>query len=138
VLKVHDTAKRNKVDLLLIEAKATGISIAQEQRRLFAHEPWAIEMENPDRDKTARLTSTVGLFTDGAVFAPNTAWAQMVIDEVGAFRPGGASRDDLTDTASQALNHLRRQGLLELAEEAAMKHVRTMKYEKQRPLPYVS
>jgi len=125
VNRVAETAKQWKVDKLLIEAKASGISVDQELRRLYSHELWAVQLSNPKRlDKTARLHSVAHLFAEGMIYAPDRAYSQMVIRQVSTFPKG--KNDDLVDTVSQALRHLRELGMLtrgdeRLAEIDAMK-----------------
>jgi phage terminase large subunit-like protein len=63
VTTTADTCKRMKVDLLLIENKASGISVSQEMVRLYATEPWGVELNDPkSADKLSRLHSVVPLF----------------------------------------------------------------------------
>src|SRR5262249_20153028 len=42
VIEVADSCRKMKVDLLVIENKASGISVAQEMARLYGHEPWGV------------------------------------------------------------------------------------------------
>jgi len=63
VVKVADGCRRLKVDLLLIENKASGISVSQEMQRLYGHETWGVELNDPKSiDKLSRLHSVVPLF----------------------------------------------------------------------------
>lgn len=63
VVTVADSCRKMKVDLLLIENKASGISVGQELQRLYSHETWGVEMNDPKSiDKLARLHSVVPLF----------------------------------------------------------------------------
>ena len=126
VMKIAETAKHWKVDKVLIEAKASGISVDQELRRLYNHELFAVQLSNPKRlDKVARLHSVSHLFAEGMVYAPDKAYAEMMIRQVSTFPK--AKHDDLVDTCSQALRHLRELGMLargpeRTAELDAMKH----------------
>ncbi len=116
VEKVAKTCKQLKVDRLLIENKASGISVSQEMRRLYSNENYAVQLCDPkSQDKLSRLYSVQHLFAEGLVYAPDRSWADMVITQVGQFPKG--RRDDLVDTVSQAIKHLRDQGLLIMAEE---------------------
>ena len=111
VLKVTETMRQFKVDKLLIENKAAGHSVAQEIRRLFSHEDWAVQMYDPKSiDKLSRLYSVQHLFAEGLIWAPDRAWADQVITQVGTFPKG--KHDDLVDTVSMGLRHLREIGLL--------------------------
>lgn len=116
VEKVARTCQSLKVDKLLIENKAAGISVAQEIRRLYQNERWSVQLQDPrSQDKLARLYSVQHLFAEGLVWAPDRVWADMVITQVGQFPKG--KHDDLVDTVSQALRHLRSLGLLSRSAE---------------------
>lgn len=110
VTETAATCKRFKVDRLLIEAKANGLSVAQEMRRLHAGEGFAVQLIDPKREKTARAYAVQPLFEDEMIFAPTSReWADKVISQMASF-PRSA-HDDLTDTCTQALKHLRDIGL---------------------------
>lgn len=92
--KVAATARKFKCDRVLIENKASGISVAQELQRVYGHEDFGVELNDPkSQDKTSRLYSVQHLFSDGMIFAPDRSWADMVITQVGAFP--AARHDDL-------------------------------------------
>jgi len=67
------------------------------------------------QDKLSRLYSVQHLFAEGMVHSPDRAWADMVITQVGQFPRG--KHDDLVDTVSMALRHMRDVGLLQRAPE---------------------
>ena len=116
VEKVATTCRSLKVDKLLIENKAAGISVAQEIRRLYNNENFSVQLQDPkSQDKLSRLYSVQHLFAEGIIYAPDRTWADMVITQVGQFPKG--KHDDLVDTVSQALRHLRELGLLVRAPE---------------------
>jgi predicted phage terminase large subunit-like protein len=116
VEKVAATCRKFKVDKLLVEAKASGLSVAQEIRRLYGAEEFAVQLINPGSlDKLARVYSIQHLFSEGMIFAPDRAWADMVIRQCEVFPKG--KHDDLVDTVSMALRHLRETGLLVRAPE---------------------
>ena len=116
VLKVSESMKKFKVDKILIENKAAGISVAQEIRRLYGHEDFAVQLVDPkSQDKLSRLYSVQHLFAEGLIFAPDRAWADQVITQVSTFPKG--KHDDLVDTVSMALRHLREIGLLVRGDE---------------------
>ncbi len=116
VTKVAATCRKFKVDKLLVEGKASGLSVAQELRRLYGAEDWAVQLINPGSlDKLARVYSIQHLFSEGMIYAPDRQWADMVIRQMEVFPKG--KHDDLCDTASQALRHLRETGLLVRAPE---------------------
>lgn len=114
--KVASTCARMRVDRLLIENKAAGHSVAQEIRRLFGNEGFSVQMYDPKTlDKTARLYSVQHIFAEGMVYAPDKDWAEMVIRQCSVFPKG--KNDDLVDTVSMSLNHLRSVGMLTRAAE---------------------
>jgi predicted phage terminase large subunit-like protein len=125
VEKVASTAKSLRIDKLIIENKAAGISVAQEIRRLYGHENFAVQLFDPkSQDKLSRLYSIQHLFAEGMIYAPDRTWADLVMTQVGQFPKG--KHDDLVDTVSMALRHLRELGMLvrgpeRLAELESMK-----------------
>ena len=105
-----------KVDKLVIENKAAGHSVSQELRRLYGNEKFAVQLYDPKSiDKLSRLYSIQHLFSDGMVYAPDRAWAEMTITQVGQFPKG--KHDDIVDTVSQAIRHMRDLGLLQRVSE---------------------
>lgn len=116
VAKVASTCRKYKVDKLLVESKASGLSVAQELRRLYGGEDWAVQLINPGSlDKLARVYSIQHLFSEGMIYAPDRGWADTVIRQCETFPKG--KHDDLVDTVSMALRHLRETGLLVRAPE---------------------
>jgi predicted phage terminase large subunit-like protein len=134
VTKVAETCRRMKVDKLIIENKAAGHSVAQEMRRLFGHEDWGVQLIDPKgQDKLARLYSVQHLFAEGMVYAPDRAWADQVITQVAGFPKG--KHDDLVDTVSQSLRHLRDLGLLTRGPEWTAAIEDSMVYGGKSPAP---
>jgi len=118
VQQVIRTCRKRQVDRLLIEARANGISVAQEITRICGAEEFGCQLVDPRKaggDKVARAYAVQHLFENGLVYAPERQWAEMVIGECEVF-PKGA-HDDLVDTVTQALWFLRKTGLAVLAEE---------------------
>ena len=116
VEKTASTCRRMKVDVLLIENKAAGHSVAQELRKVFANDGIVVNLYDPKTlDKTSRLYAVQHIFSEGMVYAPTKDWAEMVIRQTASF-PRGA-HDDLVDTVSMALSHLRVTGHLVRATE---------------------
>lgn len=135
VNEIIRTCRKYKVDRLLIEAKASGISVAQETRRLMGEETWAVQLVNPGaQDKTARAYSVQHLLgeeipgaprRDGIVYVPcvtNDAgamfprqWAEMLITQCETF-PKGA-HDDMVDGLVNGLRHLRDTGMARRSDE---------------------
>jgi len=115
---VIHSCNRFKIDLLLIESKANGISVAQEIQRLNRQSDWGVRLVNPgNADKVARVYAVQATFSNGIVFAPDRSWADSVINQFEVF-PKGA-HDDLVDSTTMALKHLREAGLIRRASEVA-------------------
>jgi predicted phage terminase large subunit-like protein len=112
---VAHTCRRYNVNSLLIEAKASGLSAAQELRRLHGREGWAIIEVNPKGDKMARALAAQPFLAQGLIWAPDREWADLVITEMSLFPHG--KFDDLTDAMSQAIKFLRDSGVLQTAAE---------------------
>lgn len=110
------TCERFKVEKLLIEAKASGISAAQELRARYKNLDFTVQLCQVSGDKVARALAVQPSFSQQMVYAPVRDWAEMVIDEMAVFPKG--KYKDLTDSATQALKYLRDNGLLESDEEA--------------------
>jgi predicted phage terminase large subunit-like protein len=135
VEKVVKTAVALKVDLLLIENKAAGISIAQEIRRLYSNEKFGVQLFDPrSQDKFARLVSVQHLFSEGLIYAPDRKWADAVITQVGQFPRG--KHDEYVDLTSMGLRHLRDTGLITRAPErlAELESLRTYPGRQNEPL----
>jgi predicted phage terminase large subunit-like protein len=118
VLKVGETCKKWQVDLLLIENKASGISVAQEMRRLFGSSGFGVQLFDPkSQDKVARLISVQHLFAEGLIYAPSEQypWVEKFIKQVSMF-PKGA-HDEFVDLTSMGLRYLRDNGLILRAPE---------------------
>src|SRR5690606_442503 len=115
---IAHSCRRFKVHKLIIEAKASGLSVAQAIRKLQFNEGWGIETVSPEGDKVARAYAVQPIFADGLVYAPDREWAQMVIDEMAAFPKG--TYKDLTDAMTQALKFMRDHGLISRREEVKL------------------
>lgn len=127
----HSCRKFN-ADIVLIENKASGISVAQELRRLYSDEPWQVQLKNPEGDKVARAYAVQSVFSQGLVYAPDREWAEMAIAEAETFPKG---LRDVTDSVTQALKWLRDNGLLVRKEEALAQRLEQGKFRpEQQPL----
>lgn len=121
---VAHSCKRFRVHRLLIESKASGHSVAQEIRRLHSGQGWNVQLVDPKGvDKVTRCHAVVPMFADGMIFLPSYSdgtyreWGQQLVDEFAAF-PKGAT-DDLVDSSTQALTHIRDLGLAVRRDERA-------------------
>ena len=133
VEKVISTC-RNKTgspcDALLIESKASGISVAQEVQRLCNAEEFAVHKINPGaQDKVARAIAVQHLFSSGCIYAPDRKYADMVIGQMEVFPKG--KNDDLVDALVQGVAFLRKMGLAVLAEEGARDNAIEVAYRPQ-------
>ena len=95
-----------KPDNVLIEAKATGITLQQELRRVGI----PVTMYSPGgrragQDKVSRANSVAPILESGMVWAPYTDWAEELVEECAAF-PNG-DHDDMVDSTTQALMRFR-------------------------------
>jgi len=97
-------------DSCIIEAKAAGAPLIFELRRMGVY----VQDYTPTRgnDKFVRLNSVTDLFSSGKVWAPETRWADEVIEEMARFP--NAEHDDLVDSTVQALMRFRQGGFLRL------------------------
>lgn len=97
-------------DSCIIEAKAAGAPLIYELRRMGV----MVQDYTPTRgnDKFVRLNSVTDLFSSGKVWAPETRWADEVIEEMARFP--NAEHDDLVDSSVQALMRFRQGGFLRL------------------------
>lgn len=136
VERIIETARRSRIDRLVIEAKANGISVAQEIGRLVRSEEFGVSTSTPTGDKVARAHAVTHLLEARMVYAPDRKWADMVIDECAVF-PKGA-HDDLVDTVTAGLKHLRDLNLAYLPEEREddLRRMGMLSASKKPALPY--
>lgn len=123
---VADTCKKYQIQRLLIEDKTRGRDLAAEIQRLFVRDNWGVELTPVNKDKVTRAHSVVPIFVDNAVWAPNTQWAQSVIDQCAQMPKG--QHDDLADTVTQFLNWARNNHLLARADEEEAERIDEMTY----------
>ena len=110
-------------DAFVVEAKASGLPLIFELRRMGI----VVSEFTPSRgnDKFVRLNSVTDLFKSGKVWAPDTRWADEVIEEMAIF-PNGA-HDDYVDSSTQALIRFRQGGFLRLDTDEKEDRVRYRK-----------
>ena len=115
---VMSSCSRFNVNVLLVEAKASGISVAQEIKRLNRQADYQVQLINPgNADKVARAYAVQAIFSNGQVYAPDRDWADKLITQCEQFPK--AAHDDMVDSTTQALKYLRERGLLRRSEEIA-------------------
>ncbi len=117
---------RFKVDKLLVENKATGITLAQEIRKVYGNEQWSTELVNPKGDKVARVYAVQHLFAEKMIYAPDRDWAEEAINQF-QFFPKGA-HDDLVDSAVQGIAWLRNTGWALTRQEERYDSHEALKY----------
>lgn len=137
VERIERDCKRFRVDTLMIESKAAGISTAQEIERRQREKGtgrWNVRLYDPGRlDKIARAYSVQGILDSGMVWAPNTRWADEHIGECAVFPKG--SHDDRVDTTTMALSHLRAMGFVRHEDEVESEIERMKTHTGQKFVP---
>src|SRR6185369_1099340 len=118
---VKYSCERFKVDNLLIEAKASGISASQELANRYGRLSFGVQLMSVKGSKEARALAAQPTFSQLLVYAPARDWAEMVIEEMEVFPKGKYM--DLTDSTTQAIKYLRDNDLLVDDDEA---HAREM------------
>ena len=90
-------------DMVLIEQKASGTPLTQDLRKMGI----PVSGFTPGRgaDKFSRMNACAPVFESGMVYAPDTRWAEEVIEECASF-PNG-EHDDLADSMTQAILRFR-------------------------------
>lgn len=106
VLKIN---REWEPDGTIIEKKASGAPLIYELRAMGI--PVQEFTPTKGNDKITRLNAVSDIFASGRVWAPNTRWAEEVIDEVASFPSG--DHDDYVDTVSMALMRFRKGGYIQ-------------------------
>lgn len=127
------SCRRYKADLLLIEGKASGITVSQELRRLHGTEGWGIQLVQPVGDKVSRAHAVQPIFSQELVYAPDREWADLVIEEMSSFPKG--RYDDLTDSGTQALKFLREGGFIQHRFERRFEEEEAARHRGGKPAP---
>lgn len=135
VEEIIRSANKMKIDRLVIENKANGISVGQEIIRLTRDELFPVQMINPgNEDKEARANSVShffaeeredGTFRPGLVYAPGRLqdngaiwpreWAEALMAQMASFPKG--KHDDGVDACVHGLRFLRARGLIRKRQE---------------------
>lgn len=96
-------AAADQVDAVLIENKSRGQDLYQELELLMREWPYQLIYTTPTVSKEIRLESCVPLFVNERVWAPDKAWAELVINEVEEQNYSHkAQHNDLSDTCLAA------------------------------------
>ena len=108
-------------EMVIVEAKASGLPLTYELRQMDI--PVVNFTPSKGNDKHVRVNSCAPVFESGMVWAPDTKFAEEVIEECAAFPHG--DNDDLVDSMTQAVMRFRQGGLIQ--------HPEDYKDEKQEP-----
>jgi predicted phage terminase large subunit-like protein len=124
---------RFKANCLLIENKANGHDIYNELLKHTQFDQWAMVLIDPKNlDKLARVNRVQPLFAEGLVYAIiEKDYAKTTIDEAAIF-PNGRY-DDITDSLTQALWYLRKNGYLEHIDDVMMREQRAREKAGKKP-----
>ena len=108
-------------EMVIVEAKASGLPLTYELRQMDI--PVVNFTPSKGNDKHVRVNSCAPVFESGMVWAPETKFAEEVIEECAAFPHG--DNDDLVDSMTQAVMRFRQGGVIQ--------HPEDYKDEKQEP-----
>ena len=111
--KALENYKYWQPDTVLIEAKAAGLPLTYELRKMDI--PVVTFTPSKGNDKHVRVNSVAPLFESGMIWAPDYQFAQEVIEECAAFPYG--DHDDLVDTTTQAVMRFRQGGFVAHPED---------------------
>ena len=111
--KVMEEYNEWEPDTLIVEKKASGISLYQELRRMGV--PVQEFTPSKGNDKITRLNAVSDIIASGKVWVPNTRWADELVDEIASFPSG--EHDDLVDATTLALARFRNGGFLRLPSD---------------------
>lgn len=95
-------------DSIIVEKRASGAPLIYELRAMGI--PVGEYTPTRGNDKISRLNAVADIFRSGRVWAPNTRFADEVIEEVASFPAG--QHDDYVDTVSMALARFRKGGFI--------------------------
>jgi predicted phage terminase large subunit-like protein len=104
--EIEMLALKWKPDVVLVEDKASGMSLLQELRVGTQLPILAIKV---DADKVTRANAVTPLVESGRCFLPASAsWLSDFLEEISSFP--AAPHDDMVDALAQSLNHVRESG----------------------------
>ena len=102
-----------KPDTVIIEAKASGLPLTYELRKIGI--PVINFTPSKGQDKHSRVNAVSPMFESGMIWAPDEDFADEVIEECASFPYG--DNDDLVDSTTQALMRFRQGGFVRLPDD---------------------
>jgi predicted phage terminase large subunit-like protein len=109
-LKAYEEYKYWEPEMVLIEAKASGMPLTHELRQIGI--PVVNYTPVRGQDKIARVHAVSPVFESGMVWAPEKKFADEVIEECASFPYG--EHDDYVDSMTQAIMRFREGGFIRL------------------------
>jgi predicted phage terminase large subunit-like protein len=100
-------------DMVIIEQKASGTPLTHELRQMDI--PVMTFTPSRGNDKHVRVNTCAPLFESGLIWAPDTKFAEEVIEECASFPYG--DHDDLVDSMTMAIMRFRQGGFLQHPED---------------------
>jgi predicted phage terminase large subunit-like protein len=100
-------------DMVIIEQKASGTPLTHELRQMDI--PVMTFTPSRGNDKHVRVNTCAPLFESGLIWAPDTKFAEEVIEECASFPYG--DHDDLVDSMTMAVMRFRQGGFLTHPED---------------------
>lgn len=121
-----------KPDKCMIETKAAGLSLVQELRHVGI--PVSDTGGTPSRGDTklVRVNSITDLFKSGFVWAPDTRWAEEVVEQFASFQGKSGDTDDLVDSSTYVLQHFRKGGFIRLYSDESEREKPKPKFKQRR------
>ena len=108
-----DQYKYWKPEMVIIEAKASGLPLTYELRQMDI--PVQTFTPSKGNDKHVRVNTCAPLFESGMIWAPDQKFAEEVIEECAAFPHG--DHDDLVDSMTMAVMRFRQGGCIQHPED---------------------
>ena len=109
----YDHWKHWSPDAFVVEGKAAGMPLIFELRSMGI--PVTEYTPTKGNDKISRANAVADLFSSGMVWAPETRWAEEVIEECAEFPSG--EHDDFVDSVTQALLRYRQGGFISVPSD---------------------
>jgi predicted phage terminase large subunit-like protein len=126
------TANYWKCDRIVVEAQASGISVAQSLQARHRNRRWSVQLQDARGDKVSRAIAVQASFSQKMIYAPlERDWCQKVVNQAALFPK--SKYKDLTDTVTQAVKHMRDLQLLTYDEDTRAALVAEARLENVKP-----